>query len=79
MNNTINPTDSNQPLPFLTLGEKRIWLANIFRDKSGQYTDADKLKVLEADNILAEAYERKQIRRHNNSCYRHQDWTPSER
>ena len=38
----------------LTIEEKRAWLARIFRDTSGEYTDADKLKVLEADNRLVE-------------------------
>ena len=37
---------------FLTIEEKRAWLARIFRDTSGTYTDADKLKALEADNRL---------------------------
>jgi hypothetical protein len=37
----------------LTIEEKRAWLARIFRDTSGEYSDADKLKALEADNRLA--------------------------
>ena len=37
---------------FLTIEEKRAWLARIFRDSSGEYTPADKLKALEADNLL---------------------------
>lgn len=37
---------------FLTIEEKRAWLARIFRDTSGEYTDADKLKAMEADNRL---------------------------
>ena len=37
---------------FLTIEEKRAWLARIFRDTSGNYTDADKFKALEADNRL---------------------------
>lgn len=37
---------------YLTIEEKRAWLARIFRDTSGEYTDADKLKALEADNRL---------------------------
>lgn len=37
---------------FLTIEEKRAWLARIFRDTSGFFTDADKLKALEADNRL---------------------------
>lgn len=39
---------------FLTIEEKRAWLARIFRDTSGEYSDADKLKALEADNRLVE-------------------------
>ena len=38
----------------LTIEEKRAWLARIFRDKSGFFTDADKLKAIEADNRLVE-------------------------
>lgn len=45
------PTSNTQ---FLTIEEKRAWLARIFRDSSGEYTDADKLKALEADNRLVE-------------------------
>lgn len=37
---------------FLTIEEKRAWLAKIFRDTNGTYTDADKLKAMEADNRL---------------------------
>ena len=37
---------------FLTIEEKRAWLARIFRDASGEYTDADKFKVLREDNRL---------------------------
>lgn len=39
---------------FLTIEEKRAWLARIFRDTSGTYTDADKFKAMEADNRLIE-------------------------
>ena len=42
----------NQP-QFLTIAEKREWLARIFRDTSGEYSDADKFKVLREDNRLA--------------------------
>ena len=44
----------NSKPQFLTIEEKRAWLARIFRDTSGEYTDADKLKALEADNRLVE-------------------------
>lgn len=42
----------NSKHQFLTIEEKRAWLARIFRDTSGEYSDADKLKALEADNRL---------------------------
>jgi len=38
---------------FLTIEEKRVWLARIFRDTSGEYTDADKFKALQEDTNLA--------------------------
>lgn len=44
--------NTKKPDNFLTIEEKRAWLAHIFRDNSGFYSDADKLKVLEADNRL---------------------------
>ena len=46
---TNQPTVDN----FLTIEEKRAWLARIFRDTSGEYTDADKLKAMIADTSLA--------------------------
>lgn len=42
--------ESGQQL--LSIAEKRAWLARIFRDTSGEYTDADKFKAMEADNRL---------------------------
>lgn len=42
----------NSKPQFLTIEEKRAWLAEIFRDTTGNYTAADKLKALEADNRL---------------------------
>jgi hypothetical protein len=38
---------------FLTIEEKRAWLARIFRDTSGEYTDADKFKAMQEDTNLA--------------------------
>lgn len=38
---------------FLSIAEKRDWLARIFRDTSGEYSEADKFKVLREDNRLA--------------------------
>lgn len=40
-------------MSLLSISEKREWLAKIFRDKTGEYTDADKFKAMEADNRLA--------------------------
>jgi protein-arginine kinase activator protein McsA len=39
-------------MSLLSISEKREWLAKIFRDKTGEYTDADKFKAMEADNRL---------------------------
>lgn len=39
---------------FLTIAEKREWLARIFRDTTGTYSDADKFKVMREDNRLIE-------------------------
>lgn len=47
---TENP---NQP-QFLTIAEKREWLARIFRDTTGEYTDADKFKAMREDTRLLE-------------------------
>ena len=44
---------NTHPTELLTTAEKRAWLASIFRDQSGDFTDADKLKALEADTRLA--------------------------
>ena len=38
----------------LSIEEKRDWLANIFRDASGEYTQADKFKALAEDTKLAQ-------------------------
>lgn len=39
---------------FLSIAEKREWLARIFRDTTGYYTDADKFKALREDTRLLE-------------------------
>ena len=39
---------------FLTIAEKREWLARIFRDTTGYYTEADKFKALREDTRLLE-------------------------
>ena len=38
----------------LSIDEKRDWLADIFRDASGEYTQADKFKALAEDTKLAQ-------------------------
>ncbi len=38
----------------LTLAEKRDWLAGIFRDESGEYSQADKFKAMAEDTRLAQ-------------------------
>ncbi len=38
----------------LTLAEKRDWLAGIFRDESGEYSQADKFKAMTEDTRLAQ-------------------------
>lgn len=37
----------------LSLDEKRRWLAAVFRDESGEYSQADKFKALAEDTRLA--------------------------
>ncbi len=51
------PTSNPQ---FLTIEEKRAWLARIFRDTSGEYTEADKFKALQEDTNLALIQQNKQ-------------------
>lgn len=46
---------------FLTIDEKREWLARIFRDTSGEYTDADKFKAMVEDTHLAMISQNQQI------------------
>lgn len=38
---------------FLSVEEKRSWLASIFRDTSGEYSQADKFKAMIEDTRLA--------------------------
>lgn len=40
-------------MSLLSISEKREWLARIFRDKTGEYTDSDKFKAMQEDNRLA--------------------------
>lgn len=44
---------------YLTIDEKREWLAEIFRDESGDYTQTDKFKAMVEDTRLAELQEAK--------------------
>ena len=39
---------------YLTIEEKRDWLARVFRDESGEYSQADKFKAMVEDTRLAE-------------------------
>ena len=47
-------TENNNQPKFLTIAEKRAWLARIFRDTTGEYTEADKFKALREDTRLLE-------------------------
>lgn len=47
-------TENNKQSQFLTITEKREWLAHIFRDTTGYYTEADKFKALREDTRLLE-------------------------
>lgn len=38
---------------FLSIDEKRSWLADIFRDTAGEYSQADKFKAMIEDTRLA--------------------------
>ena len=40
--------------PLLSTEEKRRWLARVFRDEDGEYSQADKFKALVEDTKLAE-------------------------
>ncbi len=44
----------------LTLAEKRDWLAGIFRDESGEFSQADKFKAMVEDTRLAQLQEEKE-------------------
>lgn len=44
----------------LTIEEKRDWLASIFRDESGDFSQADKFKALTEDTRLAQIQEEKE-------------------
>ena len=39
--------------PLLSTEEKRRWLARVFRDTDGEYSQADKFKALVEDTKLA--------------------------
>lgn len=44
----------------LTIDEKRGWLADIFRDESGEFSQADKFKAMVEDTRLAVLQEEKE-------------------
>ncbi len=44
----------------LTIEEKRDWLADIFRDTGGEFSQADKFKALVEDTRLAQLQEEKE-------------------
>lgn len=44
----------------LTIDEKRDWLASVFRDTSGEYSQADKFKAMTEDTRLAMLEEEKE-------------------
>lgn len=46
----------------LTIEEKRDWLATIFRDTSGEFSQGDKFKAMVEDTRLAELQEAKTTR-----------------
>lgn len=37
----------------LTIDEKRDWLASVFRDETGEYSQSDKFKAMAEDTRLA--------------------------
>lgn len=51
----------------LTIKEKRDWLAEIFRDVSGEFSQADKFKAMVEDTRLAELQEEKEARQSEQS------------
>lgn len=57
--------NKNYPTPMrkkkhLTIEEKRDWLACVFRDTSGEYSQADKFKAMAEDTRLAMLQEEKE-------------------
>ena len=53
--NVVKPSmvETENCPPFLPIAEKREWLARIFRDTTGNYSDADKYKAMMEDTRLA--------------------------
>lgn len=47
-------TENKKTPQFLSIEEKRAWLASIFRDTTGYYSDADKFKAMREDTRLIE-------------------------
>jgi hypothetical protein len=73
MNNkiTCHPEKPKSGQQFLTIEEKRAWLAQIFRDTSGEYSDSDKFKAMLEDTDLMLISQNKLIEpRKRNKKYR---------
>jgi hypothetical protein len=73
MNNkpTCHPDTPESGQQFLTIEEKRAWLAQIFRDTSGEYSDSDKFKAMLEDTDLMLISQNKLIKpRKRNKKYR---------
>lgn len=51
----------------LTIDEKRDWLADIFRDATGEYSQADKFKALAEDTRLAQLQEEQKESAHKSA------------
>lgn len=47
-------TENEHTPQFLSIEEKRAWLARIFRDTTGYYSAADKFKAMREDTRLIE-------------------------
>lgn len=52
---------------FLTIEEKRLWLARIFRDNTGTYSESDKFKAMREDTRLIELNKLQERSNHENA------------
>ena len=48
---------------YLSIEDKRDWLAGIFRDSSGEFSQADKFKAMVEDTRLAELQDARKNRK----------------